>query len=566
VKNWTIGKRIITGGAILIALLLTVSGVALSALSKLEHFATARMRDDAIPGIVYSADLVNFIQRGYIRSLQANAATDPKAREDEIAAALTDSAQVTEAMGKYEAAITSAEDRANFDKLKSLRGDYLAAREDYYKLVKAGKTAEAAAFARDRLDKAFAPLRDQTALMLKWNQDYTLSLTNEMAATASSTTTTTTIISALSVLTALSLGWVIIRSTNSALRLIVATLSDASSQVSSASAQVSAASQSLAEGSSEQAASLEETSASLEEVGSMTKRNAESADTARTIAQDSRQATEAGTRQMAEMVEAMTAIKASSDNIAKIIKNIDEIAFQTNILALNAAVEAARAGEAGAGFAVVADEVRALAQRAAQAAKETAEKIDDSIAKSGHGMDVSTKVAEGLKGITDKTRQVSEIVVEIATASKEQSQGLGQITTAVTQMDQVTQANAGSAEETAAAAEELNAQAAALLETVGDLVKLVGGGQAASHKAPAPARVAAKKGAAPKVRMPSLKAAPAASRAPRAPVAKLEAPARGQDHTIAGSANGTNGGHHPNGHGTNGANGHGDADEFFRDS
>jgi methyl-accepting chemotaxis protein len=178
---------------------------------------------------------------------------------------------------------------------------------------------------------------------------------------------------------------------------------------------------------------------------------------------------------MGEMVGAMAAIKASSDNIAKIIKTIDEIAFQTNILALNAAVEAARAGEAGAGFAVVANEVRALAQRAAQAAKETAEKIDDSIVKSSKGMEISAKVAEGLKEINSKTKQVNELVIEIATASKEQNQGLGQITTAVSQMDQVTQSNAGSAEETAAAAEELNAQATALLETVSELTKLVGG-------------------------------------------------------------------------------------------
>ncbi|HEY9248606.1 MAG TPA: methyl-accepting chemotaxis protein, partial [Rariglobus sp.] len=139
-------------------------------------------------------------------------------------------------------------------------------------------------------------------------------------------------------------------------------------------------------------------------------------------------------------------------------------------------VEAARAGEAGAGFAVVADEVRALAQRAAQAARETAEKIDDSIAKSGHGVNISAKVAEGLKLITDKTLMVNALVVEIATASKEQTEGLSQIGTAVSQMDQVTQSNAGNAEETAAAAEELNAQATMLRETVAELLQLVGGG------------------------------------------------------------------------------------------
>jgi methyl-accepting chemotaxis protein len=147
-------------------------------------------------------------------------------------------------------------------------------------------------------------------------------------------------------------------------------------------------------------------------------------------------------------------------------------------------VDPARAGEAGAGFAVVADEVRALAQRSAQAAKETAEKIDDSIAKSNYGVEISGKVAEGLLLITQKTRQVNTLVVEIASASKEQNQGISQVSTAVSQMDKVTQSNASNAEETAAAAEELNAQSATLLESVGDLLRLVGGtGQASATRA-----------------------------------------------------------------------------------
>ncbi|MFH1497424.1 MAG: methyl-accepting chemotaxis protein, partial [Verrucomicrobiota bacterium] len=271
-------------------------------------------------------------------------------------------------------------------------------------------------------------------------------------------------------------GW-IVRGTNRVLRQVSGNLNSAAAQISAAAGQVSASSQTLADGSSQQAASLEETSASLEEISSMTRRNAESAENARLISDETSRSTEAGRQQMSEMVEAMNAIKTSSDNIAKIIKTIDEIAFQTNILALNAAVEAARAGEAGAGFAVVADEVRALAQRAAEAARETADKIDDSITKSSRGVELSARVAEGLNQITTKTHNVNTLVVEIATASKEQSQGLGQIGTAVAQMDRVTQANAGGAEETASASEELKAQAASLLDSVGDLLKLVGGGE-----------------------------------------------------------------------------------------
>jgi len=222
-------------------------------------------------------------------------------------------------------------------------------------------------------------------------------------------------------------------------------------------------------------ASLEETSASLEEIASMTKRNAENAISAKDLSADTRKAAEIGSSNMDEMNRAMADIQASSSNISKIIKTIDEIAFQTNILALNAAVEAARAGEAGMGFAVVADEVRNLAQRSAQAAKETADKIEDSIAKSVNGVAISGKVTESLNQIVTKARQVDELVAEIATASREQSQGLDQINTAVTQMDKVTQSNAAAAEESASASEELTAQAATLRELVAELQKLVSG-------------------------------------------------------------------------------------------
>jgi methyl-accepting chemotaxis protein len=179
---------------------------------------------------------------------------------------------------------------------------------------------------------------------------------------------------------------------------------------------------------------------------------------------------------MNEMREAMDAIKTSSNDIAKIIKTIDEIAFQTNILALNAAVEAARAGEAGAGFAVVAEEVRALAQRSANSAKETASKIEVAIKNGEHGVVISSKVAEALLVIVEKARKVDELVAEIATASQEQNQGISQINTAVSQMDKVTQSNAASAEETAAAAEELSAQSVSLKEIVGQLHQMIGGG------------------------------------------------------------------------------------------
>jgi len=270
-------------------------------------------------------------------------------------------------------------------------------------------------------------------------------------------------------------GWVLAKSLTRQMFNFAERLGIISEEVAGAAGQVSTSSQSLAEGSSEQAASLEETSASLEEMSSMTRRNADNAHKANELAKQARAAADKGSTDMQTMSSAMDAIRVSSDNIAKIIKTIDEIAFQTNILALNAAVEAARAGEAGMGFAVVADEVRNLAQRSAQAAKETAAKIEGAITNTGQGVEISGKVVQTLNDIVAKVRQVDELISEVAGASREQTQGITQINTAVSQMDKVTQSNAANAEESAAAAQELNAQAASMKQSVNELLQLVSG-------------------------------------------------------------------------------------------
>ncbi len=274
---------------------------------------------------------------------------------------------------------------------------------------------------------------------------------------------------------AVTLGFFIVRGLVSNLRRTVVDLSEGARQVNEAANQVSQASQTLAEGASEQASSLEETSSALEEMAAMTRTNAGSAKEANVLAAQSRKAADEGNHTVVKLNEAMTGINESSGKISKIIKVIEEIAFQTNLLALNAAVEAARAGEHGKGFAVVADEVRNLAQRCAQAAKETTSLIEDAVNRSRDGTQVANDVGKALGAIANDTSKVSTLIDAISKASDEQAQGVDQVNIAVSQMDKVTQTNASSAEEAASASEELSAQATATKHIVDELMRVVEG-------------------------------------------------------------------------------------------
>ncbi|MDD3581894.1 MAG: methyl-accepting chemotaxis protein [Desulfobacca sp.] len=258
------------------------------------------------------------------------------------------------------------------------------------------------------------------------------------------------------------------------LRHIMAQINTASDEVSAAATQVSSASQSLAQGSSEQAAGIEETSSSLEEMTSMTRQNADNAEQANSLMADAIRVVGQSNEAMQELTKSMGEISTASEDTAKIIKTIDEIAFQTNLLALNAAVEAARAGEAGAGFAVVADEVRNLAMRSAEAAKNTANLIEDTVTKVKKGSELVEKCGDGFSKVSDNATKMKELVAEIAAASHEQAQGIDQINKAVNEMDKVVQQNAANAEESSSAAEELNAQAEQMKGIVGQLVVLAG--------------------------------------------------------------------------------------------
>lgn len=278
----------------------------------------------------------------------------------------------------------------------------------------------------------------------------------------------------LSVLLGLGVVWTVRQITRS-LHITIQELAAGSEQLAAVATQVSSASQTLAQSASEQAASLEETSASTEQVRAMARQNSDNTHTAAGLVSSSQHKFEDANQALESTVKTMNEIEAQSGNISRIIKVIDEIAFQTNILALNAAVEAARAGASGMGFAVVADEVRNLAQRCAQAAKDTTSLIEQSICKSSEGQARVDEVAAVIHEITQQAQQVQQAILSIQEGSQEQSRGMDQIGKAISQMEQVTQSTAAQSEESAATAEELTSQSVSLHHLVEELTTLFEG-------------------------------------------------------------------------------------------
>ena len=488
-KSWTIGRRTALGFALVLFLTILFGLFAYLRVLTIEADEIL-ISEKSIPTTRICNDLNGNLQ-GAMRFIYAHIGSSDLQEmtqiEQQIAEAVSNNTTNYEKLDKI---VKFEQGRKLLETLETSRKEFSKAREEVITVSRQiTNNVQAYLLARQKLEPASIAYKKDVDALSKYSDDFAKSAAQGIANAVHLSKVGVLIGITITLLAGIFIAWYITHTTNKRLNHVADALNDGASQVTAAAGQVSSSGQSLAEGASEQAASIEETSSSLEEMSSMTKGNAEHSHKANELGKQARSAAEKGVQDMQNMTLAMNGLKAASDDIAKIIKTIDEIAFQTNILALNAAVEAARAGEAGMGFAVVAEEVRSLAQRSAQAAKETSEKIQGTIEKTTQGVEISHKVETALAEIVTRVREVDQLVAEVASASSEQSQGISQINTAVTQMDKVTQSNAASAEESAAAAEELNAQAETMKGYVNELLALVGGsggesaggGHAASH-------------------------------------------------------------------------------------
>ena len=508
-KDWKIGTRIMLGFTAIIVLCIALGVFAFSRTVIIKHNAS-NVANNNIPSVISLGHVQTESYHVVELLLQHAASSDPR-EMDSLEAQMRSLHDSNEkAYQTYEALSSTPEEASLYQTVKADRTEFWSAIDEIRKVSRLG-TASANAQARDVTETRLRPLLQKYVADLQSVLDFNNKGSRDGLALVVQSTSSANwgifIGVLLAILIAIPISILIVRSIAGPLAQVVDTLgsvaggdltvsvevygrdelgqmatalnraleklrftlqevSISAAQSNSSSQELAAAAQSIASGAQQQAASLEQTSASLEEITAAVRQTADNARQASQLATGSRESAEKGQEVVSSAIAAMQDINTASAKISDIISTINEIAFQTNLLAVNAAVEAARAGEEGRGFAVVATEVRSLAQRSAEAAKEIKGLIQDSLEKVEKGSELVNRSGATLQGIVGSVKRVTDIVGEIAAASGEQSTGVDQVNTAITQMDQVTQSNSSKTEELSATAQAFAEQAARLLQLV----------------------------------------------------------------------------------------------------